>query len=276
MPERRTHHVTTTDGVTIGSSVHGQGPPLVFLQGVIGDGDLDWGPTVEHLADRFTCHLVSLRGRGPSDDHPDLSLSRLVEDVVEYVDSLGDRAGLTGWSGGGSWALAAASRCASVSAVAPFEPGMLHLLGPDDQALLGSAVAQTGELVAAGDGPAAARAFGAFPFTEQEAVEVAATGYFESAGRYAPHLMAVLQQAMASADPTSDPAVLGAIEVPAAVLVGSETKPFFAASAGYVTEHVPQARVHRVPGAAHAAPITHPQALAEALAEFFAATPQPV
>ena len=253
MPERRTHHVTTTDGVTIGGSVHGQGPPLVFLQGVIGDGDLDWGPTVEHLADRFTCHLVSLRGRGPSDDHPDLSLSRLVEDVVEYVDSLGDRAGLTGWSGGGSWALAAASRCASVSAVA-----------------------QTGELVAAGDGPAAARAFGAFPFTEQEAVEVAATGYFESAGRYAPHLMAVLQQAMASADPTSDPAVLGAIEVPAAVLVGSETKPFFAASAGYVTEHVPQARVHRVPGAAHAAPITHPQALAEALAEFFAATPQPV
>lgn len=70
MPERRTHHVTTTDGVTIGGSVHGQGPPLVFLQGVIGDADLDWGPTVEHLADRFTCHLVSLRGRGPSGDHP--------------------------------------------------------------------------------------------------------------------------------------------------------------------------------------------------------------
>jgi hypothetical protein len=41
MSTQRTHHVTTTDGVIIGSTVHGQGP-LVFLQGSIGDGDLDW------------------------------------------------------------------------------------------------------------------------------------------------------------------------------------------------------------------------------------------
>ena len=71
MSNPRTHHVTTTDGVTIGATVHGQGPPLVFLQGVIGDGDLDWGPLVGHLTGRFTCHLPSLRGRGLSGDHPD-------------------------------------------------------------------------------------------------------------------------------------------------------------------------------------------------------------
>ncbi len=69
--------------------------------------------------------------------------------------------------------------------------------------------------------------------------------------------------------------MLGAIEVPAAVLVGSETKPFFAASAGYVTEHVPQARGTGSP-AQRTRRRSRTQALAEALAEFFAATPQPV
>jgi len=43
MSNQCTHYVTTTDGVTIGGAVHGEGPPLVFLQGVIGDADLDWG-----------------------------------------------------------------------------------------------------------------------------------------------------------------------------------------------------------------------------------------
>ncbi|MDP8971456.1 MAG: alpha/beta hydrolase, partial [Actinomycetota bacterium] len=62
MSSRRTHYVTTTDGVTIGGAVHGQGPPLVFLQGAIGDSDLDWHAVLEHLTGRFTCHLPSMRG----------------------------------------------------------------------------------------------------------------------------------------------------------------------------------------------------------------------
>jgi pimeloyl-ACP methyl ester carboxylesterase len=54
------------------------------------------------------------------------------------------------------------------------------------------------------------------------------------------------------------------------VLHGADTKPFFAASARYVADRVPNARVHEIPGAGHAAPLTHPEALAEALTEFFA------
>src|SRR5687767_2732664 len=77
---QRSHHVTTSDGVTIGGTVHGHGPALVFLQGVVGDGDLDWQRALPHLIDKYTCHLPSLRGRGLSGDHPDLSSSRIVED----------------------------------------------------------------------------------------------------------------------------------------------------------------------------------------------------
>ena len=78
MSNQRTHYVTTTDGVIIGGTVHGQGPPLVFLHGMLGDGDIDWDPLVGHLTGRFTCHLPSQRGRGLSGDHPDFGYGRLV------------------------------------------------------------------------------------------------------------------------------------------------------------------------------------------------------
>ncbi len=275
MSDQRNHYVTTSDGVTLGGTVHGDGPPLVFLQGVVGDGDLDWGSTVEHLTDKFTCHLPSLRGRGLSGDHPDLSGPRLVEDFLTYIDSLGEPTGLTGWSGGGTWALAVAAQSDAVSAVAPFEPGILSLADERVQAVIGNAVARTGELAAEGNLAAAARTFAGFPFNDEEIAVAADAGYFEAAGRYVPNLLNLLQQAMGAEDPSAGPAMLGAIQAPVAVLLGSVTKPFFTTSARYVTDHVPNARIHQIPGAGHAAPLTHPEALAEALTEFFAPAQQP-
>jgi len=275
MSNQRTHYVTTPDGVTIGGTVHGEGPPLVFLQGAAGDGDLDWNRVVGHLTSQFTCHLPSLRGRGLSDDHPDLSSGRIINDAVAYVDSIGEPAGLVGWSGGASWALAAAAQSDTVTAVAPFEPGMLSLADEQVQAVIGNAVARTGELAAEGNLTAAVRAFAGFPFNDEEIAVAENIGYFEAAGRYVPNLLNLLQQAMESEDPTADPAVLGAISAPVLVLLGSDTKPFFTASARHVTDHVPNARMHEIPGAGHAAPLTHPEALAEALTEFFAPAQKP-
>lgn len=71
-----------------------------------------------------------------------------------------------------------------------------------------------------------------------------------------------------------DPALLGAIKAPVAVLLGSRTKPFFTLSARHVVDHVPNARVQEIPGVAHAAPLTHPEAVAEALSAFFASSPE--
>jgi pimeloyl-ACP methyl ester carboxylesterase len=59
------------------------------------------------------------------------------------------------------------------------------------------------------------------------------------------------------------------------VLNGADTKPFFTTSARHVADHVPNARIQEIPGAGHAAPLTHPEALAEALTGFFAPTQQP-
>lgn len=120
MSNQRTHYVTTSDGVVIGGTVHGQGPPLVFVHGIIGDGDIDWQALVGHLTGRFTCYLPSWRGRGLSGDHPDLSFGRLVDDVLVYVDSVSEPTGLVGWSAGAGLALTAAgTQPDAVDAVAP-------------------------------------------------------------------------------------------------------------------------------------------------------------
>ncbi len=269
MSNLRTHYVTTSDGVTIGGTVRGEGPPLVLLQGAMGDGDIDWNRVEEHLTGRFTCHLPSLRGRGLSGDHPDVSIRRQVDDMLAYVDSIGEPACLAGWSGGANHALGVAAQCDTITAVAPYEPVVQSLMDKQEQAALGGAVARMGELATDGRLEDAARAFAGWPFNDEEIAMAEDAGYFKAAGRYVPNLLNLLQQLLEHGDPTTDPAVLGAISAPVMVLLGSDTKPIFTASARYVADHVANARVHEIPGAGHAAPLAHPTALAEALTEFF-------
>ena len=277
MITQRTHYVTTTDGVTIGATVHGQGSPLVFLQGAIGDGDLDWQALLPHLTNRFTCHLPSLRGRGLSGEHPNLSFGRLVDDVLAYLDSIGEPTGLVGWSLGAGLALVAAgAQPDAVATVAVVGPGMPGLMDEQERAAFGEAVARAGELAAAGDLTAAVRAFAGFVFNGEEIAVAEGAGYFEAAARYVPTMLNFFRQQMAYEGPMPDDlAVLGAISAPVLVLPGSASKSYESASARHLADHVPNARIHEIPGAGHAALQTHPEALAEALTEFFAPAQPP-
>lgn len=270
MSNQRAHYVTTTDGVTIGGTVHGEGPPLVFIQGVMGDGDLDWQALMPHLTGRFTCHLPSMRGRGLSGDHPDLSLGRVIDDMLAYVDSIGEPTGLAGWSGGAMWALVMAAQSEAVVAVAACEPVANSLMDEQEQAALRAAVSRAGELADDGNLTAAMRAFAVYPFTGEDSALADGVGYFESADRYVPTLFDFFKQFGEYEGPLpDDPAVLTAISAPVLVLHGENTKPFLVTSAQHVASHVPNARIQAIPGAGHASPLTHPGPLAKALTEFF-------
>jgi pimeloyl-ACP methyl ester carboxylesterase len=277
MSNQRTHYVTSSDGVTIGGTVHGHGPPLVFLQGIVGDGDLDWRALLPHLTDRFTCHLLNMRGRGLSDDHPDLGVARQAEDVLAYIDSIEAPTGLVGWSGGANLALlVAATRPDAVAAIAAIEPVANTVMDEHEQAALGGAVARAGELAAEGRLADAARAFAGWPFNDEDIAVAEDAGYFEAAGRYVPNLLNFFRQFREYQGPMpDDPDVLGTIQAPALVLRGTHTKPFMATSARHVADHIPNARVQEIPGAGHAAPLTRPEALAEALTAFFSPVQQP-
>jgi pimeloyl-ACP methyl ester carboxylesterase len=278
MSNLRTHQVTTTDRATIGGTMHGQGPSLVFVHGVMVDGDIDWQALVPHLADRFTCYLPSTRGRGLSADHADHSPSRMVDDIVEYIDSIGEPTGLVGFSGGGGLALEAAVQSKAVTGVALYEPALPPGVWPEQQrAAVGDTLVGMGELAAAGKLTDAARAWAEFVFHEEEVATLESAGYLEAAGRYVPVLLNDIQQDSQSEGPTpDDPAMLGVISAPVLVLCGRKTaNPLFTACARHVANHVPNARVQEIPGAGHAAPLTHPDALAAALTEFFLPAQQP-
>lgn len=267
----RTHGITTADGATIGGTVHGQGPPLVFVHGIIGDGDVDWQPVVAHLTARFTCYLPSTRGRGLSGDHPDHRRDRLIADLVDYVESLGEPVGLVGFSSGGALALAVASRSEAIRGVAVQEPAFPDLLDDAQREVFGATLARIGEHAAGGDLVAGSRTFAELVTHPDELDHLEQVGYLEAAGRYAPVLLEDIQQSASSEGPTpADPAVLGAISVPVQVLSGPDTgNPWFATCVRHAANHLPIAQVREIPGAGHYAPLTHPRALAEALEEAF-------
>jgi pimeloyl-ACP methyl ester carboxylesterase len=122
----------------------------------------------------------------------------------------------------------------------------------------------------------AVRAFAGFAFNDEDIAVAENAGYFAAAGRYVPNMLNFQQQNMQSEEPTpDDPAVLGAISAPVLVLYGSDTKPYTTTTKRHVVDHVPNARIQEIPGAGHAAPLTHPEALAEALTEFFSPAQQP-
>ena len=277
MGSQRIHHVTTTDGVLIGGTVHGQGPPLVFLHGSQGDGDIDWRALVPHLTHRFTCHLPSRRGRGFSDDHPDHSPERVVNDIIAYVDSIEAPIRLVGWSAGATLALAAAAALSdAVTAAAVFEPPLGAVMDEHQRTARGGTVARMGELAAQGSLTDAARTWANFVFHDEEIAALESAGYLEAAGRYIPVLLNDIQQSMQSDGPDpADPEILGRISAPMLVLHGPDTKSFFTAAARHVADHVPDARIQQIPHVGHAAPLTHPEALAEALTEFLPPAQQP-
>ena len=276
MSNHGSHYATSTDGVTIGGTVHGQGPPLVFVHGMFADGNTDWRTLLPHLTGRFTCYVPSYRGRGLSGDHADLSPGRMVDDILAYVDSIEAPTGLVGWSSGAYLAvILAATQPNAVDAVAAFEPGVLSLMDEQEQAAFGDAVARMAELAAEGRLTGAARAFAGWTFNDEEIAMAEGAGYFEAAGAYVPNLLNLVQQWGEYEGPTpDDPAVLGAISAPVLVLHGTSTKRFLTASARYIADHVPNALTHEIPGAGHAAPLTRPDALAKALTEFFASSPE--
>lgn len=129
----------------------------MLLHAGLGSGTLDWSFALPFLQERFTCYCMSMRGRGLSADHPDQSFERGVEDVVAFVESIGEPVGLAGPSGGAMFVLGAAARSEAVAAVAACDPLAFELLTEEDEARLHDAVERMAGLAGEGRLEEAAR-----------------------------------------------------------------------------------------------------------------------
>jgi pimeloyl-ACP methyl ester carboxylesterase len=275
MNAERIHRTVSADGTEIAGRVVGQGPPLVLLHGASYCGETAFDELLPHLTDHYTCFLPSTRGRGLSADSDDFANERLFEDVLAFVDSLGQPVPLFGWSGGGMAALGAAASTDAVSSVIAYEPGVLEVF---DDELVGSLIDTVARMtveVEQGRPAEAARLFMGLVCNDEELEASIAKGRHEVA---APNIPADLRM-FENLDPTgpslTDPDLLATITAPILLLQGGRTKPWFERGNRHVLEHAPNAENRIIPGAGHGGPGLAPEAVAGELLRFLQGTPAP-
>ena len=277
MSEERIHRTVSEDGTRIAGRVHGQGAPLVLVHGAFADGDLEWEALLPRLADRFTCYLMSTRGRGLSADHADHSPRRVVQDVTAFVESIGEPVALAGVSGGGMHALGAAAQTDAVSTLAVYEPVVFEVIDDATRAAYHEAVVGAGRAVVNGRPAEAALTFLSFIANDAERAMLSeAEDMLEQVGRYGPIDLLEFQHHVAGypgSSPTA-PDTLTRIAAPTLILHGSHTaRPWFGEAARHVAEHVADAEVQEIPEAGHLAVALGVEAVADAFISFLAEAP---
>ena len=274
MNEERIHRAVSGDGTEIVGSVHGDGPPLVLVHGFMDDGTFQWKPAVPYLADRFTCHVMSVRNRGQSGHSEDLSPPRIVDDVVAYVSSIGEPVGLVGLSFGGRNVLGAASRLANLTGVVAYEPAVVEALTEEVRDRMVSTVMSEAEQVQQGRLADGMRIWSEFVGNDEENAALEEANAFDVLGANAPADLAIFQQVRdyEGAGPT-DASALAKITAPVLLLKGGSTAEasasWFDASVQYVSEHVQQTTVHEFPDLGHLGPMIDPDRVADKIRGFF-------
>jgi pimeloyl-ACP methyl ester carboxylesterase len=267
--------VASRDGTEITARVGGQGPPVVLLPAGPGDSELSWGRVVPFLSKQCTCYMLETRGRGESGDDPDHSPDRLVEDVLAFAEDLGEPIGVVGW-GSALWARVAAREGAPLFAVAAYEPGAGEAMRNETGERMGKVFGSVAELAAEGRLLAAARAFienADVIYSEEDLATGAAAEFWEAAASRLPLFLQESKQAAGSGQPgATSPSELGKLTMPVLLLHGDRTSQWFDDSVKHVAEHVADATVRRIAGAAHFGPYTHPREVAEEMGRFFTET----
>ena len=273
---RRLHRTTSTDGTQIVGRVVGQGPPLVLLHGGVFCGETAWDGMLPHLTDRFTCLLPSTRGKGLSAHADEYSLQLQLEDVIAFVESIGQPAALFGWSGGGLNALGAAERSEAVTAVVAYEPAVFEAIDEPTFTELSAVLARMTEAVEQDRPAEAARQFLTFISNDDELEAVVAADLHKLT---APNQLADLR-VLTNVDPTApsatDPAALATITAPVLLLEGDRpAQPWFPRMNQHVANHVPNCAIRTIPGAGHVGPVVTPEPTAAELSHYLATTSRP-
>jgi pimeloyl-ACP methyl ester carboxylesterase len=254
--------VRSGDGVCIGFTQIGQGPPLVFVHGSLGDGD-DWRKVVSLLAGRFTCYVMDRRGRGRSSDAAEYSIDREYEDVAAVIQHAGPETSVIAHSFGAICALGAALRIAVASLVL-YEPP-IPVSGPVAGAALEEyrAAVDRGALDEALE--IGLKRFSRMP--DQEIARIRQVRMWTKQRALSPTWVRELQ-AIDQHGPSLER--YRAISAPALLLVGTDSTGLRGASEALVRV-LPAARLELLEGQGHVAHFRAPEEFAEKIMAFLTA-----
>lgn len=265
------------NGVELHHVTAGDGPPLVFVHGAMGDWRA-WAPQWDAFTARFRCTTYSRRYSHPNRNHmpsPDHSALVEAQDLALLLDALGiGRAVLVGSSYGAFTALAlAVAHPDRVAALVLVEPAMLcyadlSAAGRAERARFRAAVIEPANAAfRRGDD-----AEGAALMTGGINGAGAAVAQGEAYQRRLQNVRAMRMLALSSDEfPMLPPAQLAALSMPVLLLSGAHTPAIHALTFANVAAAMPAARVERVPGAGHGVARDQPERFNTLALDFLAA-----
>lgn len=261
-------------GVELAHDVAGQGPPLVFIHGVMGDWR-SWDPQWPAFTARFRCVRYSRRYNHPNRNtmpSPDHSALHEAEDLLGLLDHLGwERAILVGSSYGSFAALALAlrhpQRCA---ALALSEPPMMKYAqrsgaGRETEARFRAEVIEPANAAfRRGDDEAGARIM-----TGGINGQSVATLTPEAMQRRLQNIGAMKTLALSRDEfPWLPPEQLAALPMPVLLMAGERTPPIHAEIFRNVCAAMPQAERVLIAGAGHGTSRDNPAAFNARVLDF--------
>lgn len=275
--ELKVQQAVFKDGTRITGRIYGQGPPLVLIPAGPGDCETTWGKVLPYLGEHHTCYLLNTRGRGLSEDHPDHSPARQVEDIVAFTESIGEPVVVGEWGSfvGASWSFIAAQKTAAISAIATYDPLVLDIADEQNKNQIHQIFDRLGKSAADGRFTEAAKNFvndmaSYGYYTDEDMADGATTDFWMASAENSPMFLKELVQAdETGAINPADPSVLAKTTVPVLLLHGAQSHPMNIEFVKWVAEQIPNPHIRAIEGAGHYGPQTAPEAVAREFVQFF-------
>lgn len=251
--------VTSGDGTTISCWRSGSGPALVIVHGTTGS-HAEWEPLTSFLKPHLTTYVPDRRGRGASGDGANYALDREVEDVLAIVRTAETPTHLLGHSFGGVVALEAAREADALASLVLYEP-INALDRPPEES-----IARLDAMLDAGDEEGALATF----LTEHAGMSHHELELARSSRLWAARVGAastIPRELRAHRAYEPDWAAFTQLSVPTLLLTGTRSERY-AQAARTVADTIPGATVRILDGQGHAAHLTAPKRLADALLAF--------
>jgi pimeloyl-ACP methyl ester carboxylesterase len=260
------------DGCLLSHTIRGDGPPIIFIQGV-GVSGSGWEPQVDFLAQHFRCLTFDNRGIGlsqpPDSGHlASLTVPQMAGDALALMDAQGwESAHVAGHSMGGlialEIALQARERVRSLALLCTFARGSIATT-------LSPAMLWTGLRTRLGTRAMRRRAFLEMtmpPGVPADPVQIGALFGHDLADQ--PPITMKQLAAIRKHDVTARLPELAGISTLVLSASGDRIAPPFAGHA--IAAGIPGARYVEIPGAAHGVTLQEPSEVNALLAEHFVA-----
>jgi pimeloyl-ACP methyl ester carboxylesterase len=253
--------VTSKDGTRIAYTRHGEGAPLILVDGALCSRKFGpMGKLVPLLAPHFTVYTYDRRGRGTSGDTPPYAAEREIEDIAALIAEAGGSAMLFGVSSGAALVLDAAKRGSGITKIALYEPPFIVDATRDP--MPEDFLPRLREHIDAGRPGDAVKMFMRFVGAPPVVVSVMrftpVWGKLKAVGPTLPYDLTIM--AGRQSGRPLDPEEFAGITVPACVLAGGKSPDWMRNGNRALADVLPDARHEVLPGQTHMvkAPVVAP------------------